>query len=107
MSDAKPTPGPWKARKNRSRGYVVDGVGRRIARIQVGETAPDEQIAADAHLIAAAPDLLAACETGRACIQETVLGLIFGERPTDRGAVEALVNRVVDQMTAAIAKARA
>ena len=52
-------------------------------------------------------DLLAACETARAAISECVLGTIFGGRRVGltESEVESLVNRVVDELDAAIAKA--
>jgi hypothetical protein len=62
MSEHKHTPGPWKPRKS---SYRIEGVEdtwcidwspdqEEVAEIVHGE--------ANAHLIAAAPDLLAACE---------------------------------------------
>jgi hypothetical protein len=59
------TPGPWNALKKRGRGFVVDvpcggfEFGYRVAEVHVGEK-PDSEIVANAHLIAAAPELLEA-----------------------------------------------
>lgn len=58
------TPGPWKAvRHGSTAGSIVCDIGRalEIVRSDGGET-HNEAIEADARLIAAAPDLLAACE---------------------------------------------
>jgi len=64
MSEAKHTPGPWEA-KNTGRHWNNEEIDNWI--ITYGKD--DEQIVdhcyeeADARLIAAAPDLLAACES--------------------------------------------
>ncbi len=63
----KHTPGPWRAyqgeetKRGRTRYYwaVAPAVGGRIAELDDPFPASDE---ANAHLIAAAPDLLVACE---------------------------------------------
>ncbi|MFO0447419.1 MAG: hypothetical protein ACK52I_01800 [Pseudomonadota bacterium] len=56
MSETKHTPGPWK---RSYRNITANGV--IVARVLPAEGGP-EQEAANARLIAAAPDLLAACE---------------------------------------------
>jgi hypothetical protein len=56
MSEAKHTPGQWK-RSHRN----ITANGIIVARVLPAEGGP-EQEAANAHLIAAADDLLAACE---------------------------------------------
>lgn len=68
----KPTPGPWRARIEQCGGAwfaEIDGPGReRLAelRTSTSDTFTKED-AANAHLIAAAPDLLKALEEVRDC----------------------------------------
>lgn len=61
----KHTPGPWRLHEQRGRTYVVAGRGVEAGEfmghlIAAETTCPDWP--ANARLIAAAPDLLAACE---------------------------------------------
>ena len=57
MKDAKHTPGPWQI------GYPgVKSQGNYIADCDVSYVFPDDEKRANARLIAAAPDLLAALE---------------------------------------------
>ena len=62
----KHTPGPWKKTEGSYGNYIAvradDGEGKTVARIPCGsdvDTATDDD---DASLIAAAPELLAACK---------------------------------------------
>lgn len=56
MTETKHTPGPWTVSKS---GVSVDA-GPTGPRIRQERGAPDEELRANASLIAAAPDLLAA-----------------------------------------------
>jgi hypothetical protein len=57
------TPGPWRAIKNRNRGFQIGGKCDRPAHFaKVADVRVSEHTIADAQLIAAAPELLAACE---------------------------------------------
>jgi hypothetical protein len=57
------------------------------------------------RLLAAAPDLLAACEAAHSLICAVVMGFVMGKKPGPDA--EAEVNRVTDLLAAAIAKAGA
>jgi hypothetical protein len=90
------TPGPWNVKYELN----VDGPNRRgIALTNIYSTnGPDEldvieENKANAQLIAAAPDLLAACEA------------LLAERPETAGFM-AWMNDREDQVRAAVAKAR-
>ena len=66
----KPTPGPWRAQKTRGKQHTIDRKWEIVAPINgggeqvvVGEhSGIDCLTAPNARLIAAAPDLLAACD---------------------------------------------
>lgn len=69
---AQHTPGPWgltrsyqpeqnKAAWNTQSPYITNRAGRHVACVLLGEAIPDQEILANARLIAAAPDLLEAC----------------------------------------------
>lgn len=104
MSETKHTPGPWKAHKtNQARSGVPEfeihwsDIGECVAEIVHGE--------ADARLIAAAPELLAACQAFSALygrLWDTV-------EPKGGGFLGAdsvsKYDEVHAQMSAAIAKA--
>jgi hypothetical protein len=64
MSDAKFTPGPWSAKDWRiCRNVVGDATGFRfICDTATNKESRNDENAANAKLIAAAPDLLAACQ---------------------------------------------
>ena len=72
MKTTKHTPGPW----------VVGNVGEVVAGgITLADVYGDEEQAdADAYLIAAAPDLLAACEAVAATTWSKNTATIIGER---------------------------
>jgi hypothetical protein len=95
VSEAKHTPGPWVCSQMESGGWKIhpaDNPGFKICRIENAITYLmdfDEAAEPDARLIAAAPDLLAAC-------QEFV-------RKVEAG--EARSTKSYEQMKAAIAKA--
>ena len=75
MSNAKHTPGPWTLESVGSAFYVAsdngrpDAVNTDIAKVYRADTA-DEEALADATLIAAAPDLLAALRLALAQIED-------------------------------------
>lgn len=73
MSNAKHTPGPWEVR---GRGLTEIGTRRhgRVAEVWFSDR---ERGKADAHLIAAAPELLAACEMIRDANQRTGDGVMI------------------------------
>lgn len=93
------TPGPWKA-ESRNYGMARVLCGRRvIAGSITGE--PDGEAMANARLIAAAPDLLAACKEAA---QFITIGIEYGYIVTPQeGTREAWC---LDVIHAAIAKAR-
>ena len=62
----KHTPGPWAVADVGE--VVVCATGRTLCDVYSSPTTGDEQADADAHLIAAAPDLLAALEAALACL---------------------------------------
>lgn len=62
---SKHTPGPWKVNKINSRIYVEGGIIDNhgvCAHVETYSEDPSVEDFANANLIAAAPDLLAACE---------------------------------------------
>lgn len=64
MDGMKTTPGPWYATHGEwpdQRRHWVDGGGYRVA--QGPDSMPDEMAAANARLIAAAPEMFAALES--------------------------------------------
>lgn len=68
---SKHTPGPWLVCKERPFEILMDDsngeeIYAQIASVEWGNTEPDQAIA-DAHLIAAAPDLLAALRAVMRC----------------------------------------
>ena len=70
------TPGPWRVSKpgdleSKDKGWCVWGGGRMMLSFH-GPQVPREQKEADAHLVAAAPDLLAACVSALSLIAPRV-----------------------------------
>jgi hypothetical protein len=56
------TPGPWEIHHyGDNEGDIHGSNGTLVCMMREGDTAPDQDWSADARLIAAAPDLLAAC----------------------------------------------
>lgn len=74
MSKAKHTPGPWTSQVGKAReNLIVDEIGFIIASVnQFAESFGDKQDDANAHLIAAAPDLLAALKMLHDVVDEQV-----------------------------------
>lgn len=95
MTTAKHTPGPWYTNTkgdNRYQSEIArEGDGKTVA---ITYTSND----ADAHLIAAAPDLLAACKA--LMLAE---GMQSGKRD---GVTMGLISSAIDAARAAIAKAQ-
>lgn len=87
MSESKFTAGPWEEEPCDGE-YYVRAPGRVVAQDILSED--------DARLIAAAPELLAACEAG-----DSHFGWLM-----DRGALTREEEPVLAQIRAAIAKAR-
>ncbi len=70
---AQHTPGPWRKQNNYIMALVM---GRECAIASIDPTdIPDSQVEANARLIAAAPDLLVACNMAA----ERLLGQTFGD----------------------------
>lgn len=91
MNERKHTEGPWMAtRMEVGSGYLIgQGYGRPARLTNIAHVGPNE---ANALLIAACPDLLAACEAA-----------VFGANHVD--CVRAM-QEVLPQIRAAIAKAK-
>ena len=93
----KHTPGPWKAHTGQSRGthigpYVTDSQADIVALVDYQTFGDSEQSNANAHLIAAAPDLLTASIAAAACYR-TFRNVPKDEQEwtvTDDDALEAL-----------------
>ena len=95
MSEAKHTPGPWEWDQTRPYSSTLDAYGGLIGKdsqevLEAGDCCISGKHA-DMHLIAAAPDLLAACE---ALVKRS------------RACFEACSYDVLEQAEAAIAKAK-
>lgn len=61
-NNAKHTPGPWDLHKNGVYVTAKDAFGRLIAQSFTSDAVEEAEAKANAHLIAAAPDLLEALE---------------------------------------------
>ena len=72
MSDGKHTPGPW-AFDGDFTIHTADDVAARIA-VVCTDNVDDAQVKADGHLIAAAPDLLAALKQFRTKAYNAAIG---------------------------------
>lgn len=93
MSASKHTPGPWAA-YNLARGRIlkswrVRGPASPVCRISGGQSSGDAEVA-NARLIAAAPDLLAACNALLRC---QCYDVPLGECCPCRAAAEAAINK--------------
>lgn len=105
---ARHTPGDWYATVREGASMVMvrnpDGSERIIAMDLFDEDASPEieEVEANSHLMAASPDLLAACEAVRGDVEAWALHL------NDTGRLKASQDAMVrwDNVRAAIAKAR-
>lgn len=105
---SKHTPGPWTFFINKLGGHV-NGGGKRIARVHITKdrmfvSEPE----ANARLIAAAPDLLAACKESEMLAAHGMGAINISNDPdckanTDRNIAECI--RIQNIVRAAIAKA--
>ena len=69
MSAAKHTPGPWRPARSRDYGWLVNAATGCVALARSGSVeARDDATEANARLIAAAPDLLAALKEATRCL---------------------------------------
>jgi hypothetical protein len=98
------TPGPWTCEE----GEVLGGDGDVFIAEIVGRGRPcavenPNEVEANARLMAAAPDLLAAGRKMRAAMSRLALSIVLGH-PVGKDIEEA-VNDAQDAMIAAIAKA--
>ena len=101
MSNAKHTPGPWEIEYD----YAICMGDQVVSRAIAPDTATTEEANANSVLIAAAPDLLAACE---AAANELAAPLSVGDVRA-RPAAEQLrhrMNLVRASLRAAIARAK-
>lgn len=92
MSTTKHTPGPWVAKRGIAAMTDPGGIAKVGSWSVVSLTPSKKDGGADAHLIAAAPDLLAAAERTIAALRGTTL--------------DAVESAALDDLRAAIAKAR-
>lgn len=83
--DARHTPGPWAAYRDQTRWRIC--AEDNVAFVSLS-TRDHDEAAPDAHLIAAAPDLLAALEEGRRAIGDH-------NAPTDCYATGPLTGNVI------------
>lgn len=105
------TKGPWVAEDRGDPGLewveVVGANERSIA--DVGNSAANdwsEEDEANARLIAAAPDLLGACEALKAGVEDAVLRFLDSNGLQLRSDMEAILRARLARAEAAIAKAR-
>ena len=101
---AKFYPGPWAARRRDAQQWSV-WVGNdewTVADVWGDQTSLMPHVAANAHLIAAAPDLYAALRDLRAVTSRLVLAVVMGQPISP---LEPAVNAAHDAATAALAKA--
>lgn len=99
MSEFKGTPGPWSTGSDEDAHIVYDAALGYVA--DCGSDDGDaEAERANARLIAAAPDLLAACKSA---VVYAALGCANSMKSTKKGRSEA--GKVLEQLHTAIAKA--
>jgi hypothetical protein len=90
------TPGPWNVMMARTLNHVETDASAPVAGVAICSL-PKKQIA-DALLIAAAPDLLAACDLARAALRAYTFkdgdGSAQRKRPTALDALDAAIAKV-------------
>lgn len=112
---SKPTPGPWKAFTRTKDDWALDDVmtavepRKRICNVYGGTYEAESEYAANARLIAAAPDLLSACKLylAHATTTSGVDSLLTDDErqrmeEVHRGYTKPII---IERMQAAIAKA--
>lgn len=83
------TPGPWTVERKRGRYVVTAPTGERVA--HVVKWVPDVEVA-DAHLIAAAPELLAALKALMDDYEQLIgAGVVSSNEPTQLSAARAAI----------------
>jgi hypothetical protein len=91
MSETKHTPGPWVVvTEDGSIGSVAAADGSAVAQAQIRGTLKkpnNEERRANAHLIAAAPELLKACKAALPYLRNHI-GMTLDEGPGDRIALD-------------------
>lgn len=108
MTQIKHTPRPWKLLS--ADGSMIVANGSHIASVPRGGPIDDPEFQANARLICAAPDMLAALQTVVACPQAAVAlarvgtGKFIG---LDQWGGEKWASNALDDIRAAIAKATA
>lgn len=115
---SKHTPGPWQyAFEGGTTAFITEADGSTIICIRTTEnTTAHKNLAANARLIAAAPDLLEACKTFAEWLRREEMGFVAAGRSRDTPEGEAewrewfyenlsLCQLAQDQARAAIAKA--
>lgn len=99
---SKHTPGPWIVGVSYDKGWPVF----RLSQLGSTLSGPGTEVDANANLIAAAPDLLAACELALVRIDPDSARERNGKRPKDAAVLEGWAKDACVALRAAIAKAR-
>ena len=98
--DAQHTPGPWKTRQADNGVFVLhDADGRHFANLRMVRDMPPEEAAANADVVAAAPELLAALH---AIIGDAAAAIT---RPGQPNGADPALSGIYETARAAIAKA--
>lgn len=96
---ARHTPGPWRV----GSGCVVGSDDRMICGSALSRTGDEQN--ANAHLIAAAPDMLRACESLVHGVEDAVFRFLDSHDLALRADMEIVLRARVERARAAIAKA--
>ena len=89
MSAPQPTPGPWRYDPVWSLVTGPQGGEQQICAIHGSELVPKHQAAANAALIARAPDLLAEVERLRAALRDVLRYCVTVDGPEQQAALDA------------------
>lgn len=82
---SKTSPTPWHLDADELHAFVIDAEGSQIAMVQTSPHANEEvhhtdaRSLADAHLMAAAPDLLRACKLANDYLDQAAVSGVAGE----------------------------